>query len=135
MGWLVARRGWRGDLPVASDGLERAVVAAQRDVEPDDVLAGLDEVEVLLVNASHVGRLAVEELDLLEETRLVVLVELGSELLRSGEVTKGYSSREESTVSREGDGQGGRVPLLTRALELVLDEGEALHGGGVSVFM
>ena len=69
---------------VASDGLESAVVATERDVEPDDGLAGLDEVEVLLIDASHVGGFVVEKLDLLEETRLLISVHLWSELLLGG---------------------------------------------------
>ena len=76
-------------LPVASDGLKGAVVSAERDVESDDGLASLDQVEVLLLNAGLLGGIVEEKLDLLEETRLVVLVKLGAELLlSSGELTK-----------------------------------------------
>lgn len=71
---------WTGKicLPVASDGLEGAVVSTERDVESDDGLAGLDKVKVFLGDASLGGSTVVEELDLLEETRLVVLVEFGA---------------------------------------------------------
>lgn len=72
------------DLPVAGDGLEVTVVSAEGDVESDDGLAGLDQVKVLGFNASLVSGFVVEELDLLEETRLLVLVELGSEVLCGG---------------------------------------------------
>jgi len=37
---------------VTSDCFQFAVVPAQRNVEPDNTLAGLDEVEVLLRDAS-----------------------------------------------------------------------------------
>ena len=67
-------------LPVACDGLESAIVSAEWDVESHDVLAGLDKVQVLLINASLGGSFVVEQLDLLEETGFVVLVELGSEV-------------------------------------------------------
>jgi len=75
-------------LPVASDGLEVTIVSTERDVESDDSLARLDEVEVLGVDASGLGSVVVEELDLLEETRLVVLIDLGAEFLSGGEVTE-----------------------------------------------
>jgi len=75
-------------LPVASDGLEVTVVSSERDVESDDSLARLDEVEVLGVDAGGLGSVVVEELDLLEETRLVVLVDLGAEFLGGSEVTE-----------------------------------------------
>ena len=63
-------------LPVAGDLLKRAVVSAQRDVEPNHGLAGIDQIEVLLLDASQPGCFIVEEFDLLEETRFVVFVEL-----------------------------------------------------------
>jgi molybdopterin/thiamine biosynthesis adenylyltransferase len=75
-------------LPVASDGLEVTVISSERDVESDDSLARLDEVEVLGVDAGGLGSVVVEELDLLEETRLVVLVDLGAEFLGGGEVSE-----------------------------------------------
>ena len=75
-------------LPVASDGLEVTVISSERDVESDDSLARLDEVEVLGVDAGGLGSVVVEELDLLEETRLVVLVDLGAEFLGGSEVTE-----------------------------------------------
>ena len=77
----------RYDLPVAGDGLEVTVVSAERDVESDDGLAGLDEVEVLLLDAGNLGGVIVEELDLLEETGLVVLIELGAESGLGGEAS------------------------------------------------
>ena len=75
-------------LPVAGDGLEGAVVATEGDVEADDGLASLDEVEVFFLDASLGGGIVEEELDLLEETRLVVLVKLGAKFLSGSEVTK-----------------------------------------------
>jgi len=74
---------------VTSHSLKVSVVSAERDVEPDDGLASLDEVEVLLINASHNGSLVVEELDLLKETRLEVLVELRSKLGKHGHGANG----------------------------------------------
>jgi len=73
---------------VAGDGLEGAVVSAERDVEPDDGLASSDQREVLLIDASHVGGLVIEQLDLLEETGLLVFVNLLSELLGSAELAR-----------------------------------------------
>lgn len=64
---------------VTRDGLKGAIVSAEWDVESHDGLAGLDKVEVLLFDASLTSGFVVEELDLLEETGFVVLVELGSE--------------------------------------------------------
>ena len=75
-------------LPVAGDRLQGAVVSAEGNVESDDGLAGLDQVEVLLVDAGELGSLIVEKLDLLQETRLLICIELGAELLGSGEATK-----------------------------------------------
>ena len=77
-----------GDLPVARDGLERTVVSTQWDVESHDSLASLDQVKVLLVNSRLSGGLVVDELDLLEETGLVVLVELGTEICLGGELAE-----------------------------------------------
>ena len=79
------------DLPVARDGLEVTVVSTERDVESDDGLASGNEPEVLRVDAGHVSGVVVEELDLLEETRLVVLVELGSEVLGGESTGRGLS--------------------------------------------
>jgi len=64
---------------VASDGLEGSVVSAEGNVESDNGLAGLDEVEELGVDAGLGSGLVEEELDLLEETGLLELVELGAE--------------------------------------------------------
>ena len=74
-------------LPVTRDGLKGFIVSAEWDVESHDGLAGLDEVEVLIFDARLLGGVVEEKLDLLEETRLVVLVELGTELGRGGEGT------------------------------------------------
>jgi hypothetical protein len=68
-------------LPVASDGLDGTVVASQGDVESNDSVASLDQVEVLLWNVSFGSSAIEEELDLLEETGLLELVELGAEVL------------------------------------------------------
>ena len=76
---------------VASDSLEVTVVSSERNVESHDGLAGLDEVQVFVADTSHLGCVVVKELDLLEETRLVVLIDLGSELGTSGEVGRGCS--------------------------------------------
>ena len=77
------------NLPVTRDGLKGTVVSAQWDVESNDGLASLDEVEVLLLNAGLTSGFVVEELDLLEETGFVVLIELGAELGLSGEGSHG----------------------------------------------
>ena len=83
------------DLPVTCDSFKIAVVSAQWDVESHDSLAGLDEVQVLLLDAGLSGSFVVEELDLLEETGFVVLIELGSELLLSGgELSEGSGALE-----------------------------------------
>jgi hypothetical protein len=68
-------------LPVASDGLDGTVIASQGDVESNDSVASLDQVEVLLWNVSFGSSAIEEELDLLEETGLLELVELGAEVL------------------------------------------------------
>jgi hypothetical protein len=68
-------------LPVACDRVDAAVVPAEWNVESNDSVAGLDELEVLLRNAS-LGSCAVEEeLHLLKEPRLLVCVELRPEVL------------------------------------------------------
>ncbi len=81
---------WTEDknLPVASDSLEVTIVSSERDVESDDSLASSDEFQVLCVNASGGGGVVVEEFDLLEETRFGVLIELGTKLCASSEMTK-----------------------------------------------
>ena len=76
---------WSENLPIAGDCFKGAVISTQRDVESHDSLAGLDEVQVLLIDTSEVSGLVVEELDLFEETGLKVLVEPGSELGEHGE--------------------------------------------------
>ena len=50
------------------------MVSAEGDVESDDSVASLDELQVLFGDASLGGGTIVEHSDLLEETRLVVLV-------------------------------------------------------------
>lgn len=72
------------DLPVASDGVDAAVVSTERDVESNDSVAGLDELEVLLRNASLGSSAVEEELHLLEEPRLLVGVELRTEVAGVG---------------------------------------------------
>ena len=83
------------NLPVAGDGLESAVVSAERDVEPNNGLASLDKVEVFLIDAGLGGGVVEEEFDLLEETGLVVLVELGAELSGKSAVLCGKQRREQ----------------------------------------
>ena len=78
------------DLPVTSDGLNGAVVPAKWDVKPDDGLAGCDKLEVLVADAGHGRGLVVKQLDLLEETRLVVLVKPGACLNLGGERSHGW---------------------------------------------
>jgi hypothetical protein len=67
-------------LPVASDGLNGAVVTTERDVESNDSVASLDEVEILLRNISLRGCAVKEELNLFEESRFLEVVELGAEV-------------------------------------------------------
>lgn len=80
------------DLPVAGDGLEGSVVAAERDIESDDGLAGTDQVQVLFVDAGLTGGFVVEELDLFEEAGLAVLVKTRSSNGNgfAGEAANGY---------------------------------------------
>lgn len=68
-------------LPVACDGVDAAVVSAERNVESNDSVAGLDELEVLLRHAGLGSGAVEEELDLLKEPRLLVSVELRPEVL------------------------------------------------------
>ena len=75
-------------LPVAGDRLQGAVVSTQGNVESGDGLASLNQVKILLVNTCELGSLIVEELDLLQETRLLICIKLGAKLLGSGEATK-----------------------------------------------
>jgi hypothetical protein len=74
----------RDKLPIASDSLETSVVASKRNVEPDNTLACLDEVKILLGNAGLGGSLSVEKLDLLEETGLTMLIETGTVFVSRG---------------------------------------------------
>lgn len=68
--------GW--NLPVAGDGLEGAIVATEGDLEADNRVAGLNQFEVLRVDASLSGGGVIEQLNLLEEARLAVLVQVGA---------------------------------------------------------
>ena len=83
------------DLPVTRDSLEGTVVSAQWDVESHDSLASLDEVQVLLLDAGLSGGFVVEELDLLEETGLVVLIELRAEFWLGSELSEANGARED----------------------------------------
>jgi len=67
-------------LPVASDGLNGAIVTAKRNVESNDSVASLDQVQILLRNISLGGCAVKEELDLLEESGFLEVVELGAEV-------------------------------------------------------
>lgn len=80
-------------LPVASDGLNSAVVTTEGDVESNDSVASLDEVQVLLGDVSLGGCAVEEELDLLEEAGLLELVELGTEVLGVNACCLGEESR------------------------------------------
>jgi len=66
-------------IPVASDGLDSTIVAAEGNIESNDGVASLDQAQVLLGNVSLGGGAVEEELDLLEEAGLLELVELGTE--------------------------------------------------------
>ena len=63
---------------VASHGLKSAIITTEGDVESNDGLAGLDQVKILLGDASLGGSGIVEHLDLFKETGLTVLVETGT---------------------------------------------------------
>ena len=67
-------------LPVASDGLNGAIVTAKRNVESNDSVASLDQVQILLRNISLGGCAVKEELDLLEESGFLEGVKLGAEV-------------------------------------------------------
>jgi hypothetical protein len=69
-------------LPVACDRVDATVVPAEGDVESNDSVAGLDELQVLMGDTGLGSCAVVEELDLLEEPRLLVRVELRSEVGR-----------------------------------------------------
>jgi hypothetical protein len=69
-------------IPVASDGVDGAVVATERNIESNDGVASLDQAQVFLGDVSLGGGTVEEELDLLEEAGLLELVELGTEALR-----------------------------------------------------
>jgi len=63
---------------IASDSLETAIIATKGNVEPDNTLACLDQIKILLRDSGLARRLSVEKLDLLEETRLTMLVKTGT---------------------------------------------------------
>ncbi len=67
-------------LPVASDGLNGAVVTTKRNVESNDSVASLDQVQILLRNISLGGCTVKEELDLLEESGFLEVVKLWTEV-------------------------------------------------------
>ena len=69
---------------VASDGLELAVVSAERDVESNNGLAGLNQVKIFWVDASLESSRVVEEFDLFEETGLAVHIEAWADGLWHG---------------------------------------------------
>lgn len=68
-------------LPVASDGLDVAIVTTKGNVESNDSVASLNEVQVLLRDVSLGGSAVEEELDLLEEAGFLELIKLGTEVL------------------------------------------------------
>lgn len=80
-------------VPVASDGLDGAVVTTEGNVESNDSVAGLDEVQVLLRDVSLGGSAIEEELDLFEEAWLLELVELGTKVLGINARCLGEESR------------------------------------------
>ena len=67
-------------LPVAANNFESSVVSAQGDVEPDKRLTRLNQFEVGLIDSSLRCSVVEEELHLFQETGLIILIELGSEL-------------------------------------------------------
>ena len=69
-------------IPVASDGLDGAVVATERNIESNDGVASLDQAQVFLGDVSLGGGTVEEELDLLEEAGLLELVQLRAEVGR-----------------------------------------------------
>ena len=67
-------------IPVASNSLDGTIIAAKRDIESNDSVAGLDQRQIFLRDVC-LGSCAIEEkLDLLEEARLGMLVELRTEV-------------------------------------------------------
>jgi hypothetical protein len=80
-------------LPVASDGLNGAIVTAKRNVESNDSVASLDQVQILLRNISLGGCAVKEELDLLEESGFLEVVELGAEFGGVNACSLGEESR------------------------------------------
>jgi hypothetical protein len=80
-------------LPVASDGLNGAIVTAKRNVESNDSVASLDQVQILLRNISLGGCAVKEELDLLEESGFLECVKLGAEVVGVNACSLGEESR------------------------------------------
>ena len=67
-------------LPVACNSLNGTVVSAKRNVESNDSVAGLDELQVLVGDVCLGSCSVEEELDLLEETGLLELVQFGTKV-------------------------------------------------------
>jgi hypothetical protein len=80
-------------LPVASDGVNGAIVATKGNIESNDSVASLDEVQILLRNISLGGCAVKEELDLLEESWFLELVELWAEVCGINACSLGEESR------------------------------------------
>jgi hypothetical protein len=62
-------------LPVAGDSLKSAIISSKWDVESDNRVAGLDQLEVRLVDAGLGGSGVVKKSDLFKETGLSKLIE------------------------------------------------------------
>lgn len=86
--WLV-----KLSLPVASDGVNGAIVTTKGNIESNDSVASLDEVQILLRNISLGGCAVKEELDLLEESWFLELVELWAEVCGINACSLGEESR------------------------------------------
>ena len=80
-------------LPVASDGLNGAVVTTKRNVESNDSVASLDQVQILLRNISLGGCAVKKELDLLEESGFLEVVKLWAEVCGINASCLGEESR------------------------------------------
>jgi hypothetical protein len=62
------------NVPVAGDSLDFAVVSSERNVEPDDSVASLNEVQILSRNVGQLGSSVEEELHLFQKPRLLEFV-------------------------------------------------------------
>ena len=79
---------------VASDGAEGAIVHTEWDIETNNCLARLNQVQVLLVDASFCSCVVEVEFDLFEEARLTVFIETGSDSSEVlGETSLHYKKR------------------------------------------